>query len=220
MFNMNEVYRVASNSNAKQELISIIRAIVPEAIETYSIVCHLQRNPIFDSTLRLEVACKLPGWYHSFEIVDDIIACSADTDLMKRLYAADVNGCGAFVAVQIKDSCEIEKMYQSGIYEIQCAAVSNMNASLEFLERVIRETDKERIREYASETFQILKARQTEDPDEIEDLYIKGSEDVQLAAVGNIHARCEFLEGVVFDTDVAKAIRHRAYETFEKISST
>lgn len=217
---MNDVYTTVRSSNDKQELIKIIRAVIPGTRETRDILYGLENNPIFDSELKLEVASKVIGWYRSFEIVDDIIECASNTELMKRLYVADISQYGAFVAVQIKDHDEIEKMYKSGVYEIQCATVSNLNASLEFLEKVIEETSDEYIKKLASETSMVLRARRTKIPTEIEELYEKGSRDVQLAAVTNIHASCKFLEKIVGDEDVPNAIRYRALETFEKISST
>lgn len=220
MMNINELYAIALLSRDKNELIGIIRSMTPGTRETSNIVYRLEKNEIFDSTLRLEVACKMPDRYRSFEIVDDIIACAANTELMKRLYEADINDYGAFVAVQITEPYEIEKMYNSGIYEIQCAAASNFHASPEFLKKIIAQSDNEYIKELAYEVLQVLTVQQTNNPDLIEEMYKAGGYDVRLAAVSNSYAREEFIESVVFDEDVPEIIRERAMETFEKISST
>lgn len=220
MMNINELYAIALLSRDKNELIGIIRSMTPGTIEASNIIYRLERNKIFDSTLRLEVACKMPERYRSFEIVDDIIACAANTELMKRLYDADINHYGAFVAVQITEPHEIEKMYNSGIYEIQCAAASNFHASPEFLKKIIDQSDNEYIKDLACEVLQVLSVRQTDNPDLIEEMYKAGGYDVRLAAVSNSYAREEFLESVIFDEDAPEIIRERAIETFEKISST
>ena len=220
MMNINEIYSIAALSRNKGELIEIIRSMTPDTVEARNIVYRLERNRIFDSTLRLEIACKMPDRYRSFELVDDIIECAANTDLMKRLYKSAINKYGAFVAVQITDPCEIEKMYKSGIYEIQCAAASNFHASPEFLKKIVDESDNEYIKDLACEVLQVLIAQQTDNPDLIEEMYKTGDYDVRLAAVSNSYARKEFLESVALDEGAIDIIRERAVETFDKISST
>lgn len=217
---LNDVCAVARTTKNEEELIAIIRDIVPGTLEAGCILWYLERNPVFNATLRLEVACKIPERYRSFEIVDDIIDCASNTSLMKRLYEADVNRYGAFVAVQITEPDEIERMYESGIYEIQCAAASNFHANPEFLKRVIEENNNEYIKDLAREVLAVLTVKQTEDASLIEEMYKNSGYDVQLAAVSNPHARHEFLEEVIFDEEQSNIIRERALETFEKISST
>lgn len=215
-----DVYEVARTSKNEEELIDIIRAIVPGTLEAGCILWYLERNSAYNATLRLEVACKLTKKYRSFEIVDDIIECAANTSLMKRLYEADVNKYGAFVAVNITDPFEIEEMYNSGIYEIQCATAGNPHATMAFLEKVIRETGDARIKSKAQETLNILTAKSTTDPDTIESMYRSGTYEEKLVAVSNIHIRSSFLEEIVFDDAQPQDIRECALKTFEKISST
>ena len=143
-------------SKDKKELLEIIRAMIPGTVETRNIVSNLEHNPIYDAQLRLEVLCKVPDRYYSYEVVDYIIACADNTELLKRLYNADINRFGGFVAVNIKDAAEIEKMYHSGNIVIQRAVVCNSSARTEFLKKVIEESSDARIIEFATETLKGL----------------------------------------------------------------
>ncbi|MBQ8043805.1 MAG: hypothetical protein IJ272_06635 [Clostridia bacterium] len=217
---LEKVYYTVQYSKDKNELLEIIRAMIPGAIETRNIVNNLESNPIYDAKLRLEVLCKIPDRYYTYEFVDWIIDSADDTELMKRLYQADVSRFGSFVAVNIKDPDEIERMYKEGSYKIQCAAVANNHSNREFLKRIIRECDDNYIKKIAQETLAVLTVKETTNPDEIEEMYGSGTYEVKLAAASNIHARCDFLERIVFDDNEFKTIREAALKTFEKISST
>lgn len=150
---LQKVYYTVRYSKDKNELLEIIRAMIPGTRETVSIVSNMEGNPIYDAELRLEVLCKVPDRYYQYEFVDWIIDCADDTELMKRLYNADVNKFGAFVAVNIKDAAEIEKMYHSGNNEIKRAVVCNSFANPEFLKKVIEESNDEQIVKFAKDTL-------------------------------------------------------------------
>lgn len=150
---LQKVYYTVRYSKDKNELLEIIRSMIPGAIETRNIVNNLESNPIYDAKLRLEVLCKIPDRYYTYEFVDWIIDSADDTELMKRLYNADINKFGAFVATNIKDSTEIEKMYNGGKLEIQRAVVCNSFARPEFLKKVIEESSDEQIVKYAKDTL-------------------------------------------------------------------
>jgi len=159
MHTLNDVYVTARYSKDKQELLAIIRAMVPGTMETAIIVPHLEKNPIYDSEIKLEVLCKVPNRYHSFQIVEDIINCAKNTDLMKRLYNTDKNKFGPFVAVNINEQNEIESMYMTGTAEVKRAAVCNVNARQDFLERVIQETSDEQEKAFAEECLKEISGR-------------------------------------------------------------
>lgn len=136
-----DTYQIVATSSDKGELVEIIRTIVPGTLEAWCLVRGLERNPAYDASLHLEVLCVEPNAYKSYEFVDYIIECAEDTELMKRLYDADVDKFGVFVAVNITDETEIVKMYESGPYEVKCGALSNTNASQEFLIKVSKEVE-------------------------------------------------------------------------------
>ena len=159
MITMNDVYKTVRTSNNKQELIEIIRAVVPGIFEARSIICYLESNPIFDSELKLEVASKVVERYRSFEIVDDIIECASNIELMKRLYNADVDKFGAFVAVNIIDQDELERMYMNGTIEVKRAVASNTNTRVEFLGKIIQEATDEQTKKYAEDTLKEISGR-------------------------------------------------------------
>ena len=136
-----DTYQIVETSSDKGELLEIIRTIVPGTMEAWCLVRGLERNPAYDARLHLEVLCVEHNAYKSYEFVDYIIECAEDTELMKRLYDADVDKFGVFVAVNITEEQEIVKMYESGPYEVKRGALSNTNASKEFLMKVIEEVE-------------------------------------------------------------------------------
>lgn len=150
---LQKVYHAVQYSKDKNELLEIIRAMIPGARETRNIVGNLEGNPIYDAELHLEVLCKIPDRYYPYEYVDWIIECADNTELMKRLYNADVNKFGAFVAVNIADQDEIERMYMSGTDVVKRAVACNPNTRKEFLEKIILVTTDDQTNKFAEETL-------------------------------------------------------------------
>ena len=153
MYTLNELYATVSNSKDKQKLLTIVRAMIPEARETATIISHMEHNPIYDYELKLEVVCKVPDRYNSIDIVDAIIHCADNTSLMKRLYNVGVKDFELFVAVNITDKDEIERIYMSGTTEVQRAVACNSNTRVEFLEKIVQETTDELTKKLAADTL-------------------------------------------------------------------
>lgn len=159
MYTLNDVYLTVTNSKDKGELLDIIRSMIPGTMETAIIVAHLEQNPIYDSELKLEALCKMPNRYHSFDFIEDIINCAKNTDLMKKLYNTDVNKFGPFVAANITDQDEIERMYMNGAIEVKRAVACNISTRMEFLEKIIQETTDERVKVFANENLKEISGR-------------------------------------------------------------
>ena len=153
MYTLNDIYCVVTNSKDKCEILAILRAMIPGTRETEIIVAQLEHNSIYDSELKLEVLCKMPDRYHSFDVVEDIIHCSNNADLMIRLYNADASKFGPFIAVNITDQDEIERMYINGTNEVKRAVASNPNTRVGFLEKIILETTDEQIKQFGKDTL-------------------------------------------------------------------
>lgn len=225
IYNFEKTYEILENSEDRNEVLGIIRSLLPDAEETYKLIAALDHNSICDAEIRLELSLKVNVDYNIFRAerlkptYQDIFECSDNTDLMMKVFRRYKNKYGESIALRIKDKDAIEEIYNSSDIEICRAVLGNCNAREEFLRKVIAKTGDSTSEEIAERTLAIVNIKSAKAPDYIEEIYETAPYEVKYAALSNPCNRKEFLRKIISDEKEIKSLVEVAKKTLE-ISST
>lgn len=137
-----------------QELLEEVRNLDTGSKGAHSQIYYMRTHNLDEnSKVKLEIACKFPNEYRGFEILDAILEEVEDVDLMRRLFNANKEEYGYFIAVSVKDEKFIEELYYSKVEDLPLAVADNESTNIDFLRKIISETDDEKVRETAMQTL-------------------------------------------------------------------
>lgn len=156
--NIKERYKAMSeifyNKNNIKEILEMVRSLDPTSKNAILEIYKLKTQTIADdSKVRLEIACKFPNEYHGFEIFDAILEETEDTELMRRLFEANKEEYGHFIASSVFDQEFLKELYNSNVEFVNLAVADNENTGKDLLETIIAETTDEKVKNLAVENL-------------------------------------------------------------------